>query len=456
MSYSANILVIDDEESMRAGCVQTLAEEGYRVQAVENGQLGLEMIDQESFDAIVLDLRMPGIPGMEVLRGIKANDPASIVIVITGHATIDVAVQAMRQGAYDFITKPFTPEALASVVKRAIDSRRRSLENACVDLAWDEKAGTDMVIGRSPAIMKVTQLVRQVAPTDSTVLIHGETGVGKELVARIIHHLSRRHDKAFVVVDCGTLVETLFESEMFGHTKGSFTGAVETTQGKFELANGGTIFLDEITNITVNMQSRLLRVIQEREISKVGSLDRIRVDVRIISATNRDLAKEIQERRFREDLFYRLNVVPIHLPPLRERREDIPILAHHFLNRLSKAQDEKPPRISDEAMRFLEQRDWPGNVRELRNTIEYAMVTCAGDVIGLDDLSASGSALGAAGSATTSPEHGALAESEKREIVRVLKRFKGHKQKAAEYLGINRKTLREKIRRYGIDLEGRG
>lgn len=454
MPYSANILVIDDEESMRAGCVQTLAEEGHRAQAVENGQLGLEMVEQESFDAIILDLKMPGIPGMEVLRRIKASDPASIVIVITGHATIDVAVQAMRQGASDFITKPFTPEALASVVKRAIDSRRRSLENACVDLALDEKAGADMVIGRSPAIMKVTQLVRQVAPTDSTVLIHGETGVGKELVARNIHHLSRRRDKAFVVVDCGALVETLFESEMFGHTKGSFTGAMDTTQGKFELANGGTIFLDEITNVTINMQSRLLRVIQEREISKVGSLDRIRVDVRVISATNRDLAKEIEQGRFREDLFYRLNVVPIHLAPLRERREDIPILASYFLSQLSRSREQKAPGISDEAMQFLGQHDWPGNVRELRNAIERAMVTCKGDVISLDDLSASGSGLATTASDTASSEHGALAESEKREIIRVLTHFKGHRQKAAKYLGINRKTLREKIRRYGIDVDG--
>jgi len=456
MSYSANILVIDDEESMRAGCVQTLVEEGYRVQAVENGQRGLEMTDRESFDVIVLDLRMPGIPGMEVLKRVKDDDPDSIIIVITGHATIDVAVQAMRQGAYDFITKPFTPEALASVVKRAVDSRRRSLEDACADLALSEAPGADMIIGRSPAMIKVMQLVKQVAPTDSTVLIHGETGVGKELVARTIHDASRRRAQRFVVVDCGVLVETLFESEMFGHTKGSFTGAVKTTQGKFELANGGTIFLDEITNITINMQSRLLRVIQEREISKVGSLDRIRVDVRIISATNKDLAKEIQAGRFREDLFYRINVVPIHLPPLRERREDIPTLANYFLSQLSKSRQQKEPTISDEAMRLLEQHDWPGNVRQLRNTVECATVTCHGDLIGLDDLSVEGSGLETAGDDTASKEHGALAESEKREIIRILNRFDGHRGKAAEYLGINRKTLREKIRKYGIDTEGRG
>ena len=456
MPYSANILVIDDEESMRAGCVQTLAEEGHRVQAVENGHLGLEMINKESFDVIVLDLKMPGMPGMEVLRRIKANDPASIIIIITGHGTIDVAVQAMRQGAYDFITKPFTPEALASVVKRATDSRRRFLEDACADLVLGEKPGVDMIIGRSPAIMKLTRIVRQVAPTDSTVLIHGETGVGKELIARAIHNLSRRHDEHFVVVDCGSLVETLFESEMFGHAKGSFTGAIDTTQGNFELANGGTIFLDEIANITINMQSRLLRVIQEREISKVGSLERIKVDARIISATNRDLAKEIQEGRFREDLFYRLNVVPIHLPPLRERREDIPILANYFLNRLSESQDGKMLRISAEAMQFLEHYDWPGNVRELKNTIEYALVTCKGDVIGLDDLSADGSSLQTDTADATSSENGALAKSERREIIKVLKQFDGHKIKTAEYLGINRKTLREKMRKYGISIEGRG
>lgn len=456
MSYAANILVIDDEESMRIGCVQTLAEEGYRVQAVENGQRGLEMNDKESFDVIVLDLRMPGIPGMEVLKRVKADDPDSIVIVITGHATIDVAVQAMRRGAYDFITKPFTPEALASVVKRAVESRRRSLEDACADLVLAKAPGADMIIGRSPAMMKVMQLVKQVAPTDSTVLIHGETGVGKELVARTIHDASGRRTQNFVVVDCGVLVETLFESEMFGHTKGSFTGAVKTTQGKFELANGGTIFLDEIANITVNMQSRLLRVIQEREISKVGSLDRIRVDVRIISATNKDLAKEIQAGEFREDLFYRINVVPIHLPPLRERREDIPTLANYFLSQLCKSRQQKAPTISDQAMRFLEQHDWPGNVRQLRNTVECATVTCHGGLIGMDDLSVEGLGLEAAGGDAATKEHGALAESEKREIIRILNRFDGHRGKAADYLGINRKTLREKIRKYGIDTEGQG
>jgi len=433
---------------MRVGCVQTLEEEGHRAQSVENGQRALALMDEESFDVVVLDLKMPGIPGMEVLRKVKARDPASIVVVITGHATIDVAVEAMREGAYDFLTKPFTPEALAAVVRRATESRRRMLEHACMDLALDEKAGPDTVIGRSPAIRKVAELVQQVAPTDSTVLLHGETGVGKELVARTIHHLSRRRDQRFVVVDCGTLVESLFESEIFGHAKGSFTGAIETTKGKFELANGGTIFLDEIANISIHMQARLLRVIQEREISRVGSLERVRVDVRIVSATNKDLPREIHEGRFRPDLFYRLNVVPIHLPPLRERREDIPVLVDYFLAKSSLHRDEPAPRVSEEAMQFLRRHDWPGNVRELKNAIECATVTCKDKVIAPDDLPISTAALRAK---DVPPEDGALAQSEKREILQALERFHGHKSNAAEYLGINRKTLREKIRKYGIE-----
>jgi len=451
MSRPANILVIDDEESMRAGCIQTLAEEGHRVEEAANGQRGLARIDEESFDVILLDLKMPGIPGMEVLKRIKDSDPHSIVIVITGHATIDVAVQAMREGAYDFLTKPFTPEALAAVVKRATESRRRALEHAAVDMACESGVGLDTIIGRSAAITKVTELLKQVAPTESTVLIYGETGVGKELVARTIHRLSRRREARFVVVDCGTLVEGLFESEMFGHTRGSFTGAVETTRGKFELANGGTIFLDEIANITVTMQSRLLRVIQEKEISKVGSTEKLRLDVRIISATNSRLDEEIEHGRFRPDLFYRLNVVPVYLPALRDRREDIAILADYFLAKSAGRRGGGAARIAEEAMQFLRHYDWPGNVRQLRNALECATVTCTDGVITLDDLATSIPAVRTAAASPNAGRRGALAETEKREIVQALERFGGHRSKTAEYLGINRKTLREKMRRYGID-----
>jgi len=450
MAFSANILVIDDEESMRAGCIQTLAEDGYRVQAVENGRKGLDRTSKESFDVILLDLKMPGIPGMEVLKKLKENDANSVVIVITAYGTIDSAVEAMKRGAYDFLSKPFTPEALSSIVKRAVDRRLRALEDACVALALDEKMISKTIIGQSNEIANLVLLIKKVAAAGSTVLITGETGVGKELVAQTIHRLSRRCDKPFVTVDCGVLVESLFESEMFGHTKGSFTGAIETTHGKFELANGGTIFLDEVANISINMQARLLRVIEEREISKVGGLEKITVDVRIIAATNKNLLKEIDKGRFREDLFYRLNVVPIHIPPLRQRRQDIGILAKYFLKKFGQQKKKAVTSISAEAMRALEMYDWPGNARELRNTIERGIVTCEGKVIELDDLSFNESAIQ---SNTNSSGQGRLAEMEREKITKVLKQFNGHKTKAAEYLGINRKTLREKIRKYKINVE---
>ena len=450
MSFSTNILVIDDEESMRVGCIQTLAEDGYRVQAVENGRKGLDRTSKESFDVILLDLKMPGIPGMEVLKKLKENDANSVVIVITAYGTIDSAVEAMKRGAYDFLSKPFTPEALSSIVKRAVDRRLRALEDACVALALDEKMISKTIIGQSNEIANLVLLIKKVAATNSTVFITGETGVGKELVAQTIHRLSRRCDKPFVTVDCGVLVESLFESEMFGHTKGSFTGAIETTHGKFELANGGTIFLDEVANISINMQARLLRVIEEREISKVGGLEKITVDVRIIAATNKNLLKEIDKGRFREDLFYRLNVVPIHIPPLRERRQDIPVLAKYFLKKFGQQNKKAVTSISAEAMRSLEMYDWPGNVRELRNAIERAIVTCEGKVIEFDDLSFNESEIQC--NINLSGE-GSLAELEREKISKVLKQFNGHKTKAAEYLGINRKTLREKIRKYKINVE---
>jgi len=448
MEFQANILVIDDEESIRIGCIQTLTEEGYRVQAAENGHEGLELIKRESFDVVLLDLKMPDISGMDVLKKIKESDPNSKVIIITGYATIDSAVEAIKQGAYDYIPKPFTSETLCSLVKKAVNYRMQELEDACMFLSLNEKVVTDAIIGHSDAIKKIVMLMKKVAPTDSTVLITGETGVGKELVARTIHSLSKRCEKPFVTVDCGVIVETLFESELFGHVKGSFTGSIETTKGKFELADGGTIFLDEIANISYNMQSRLLRVIQEQEISKIGSSQKIKVNVRIISATNKDLLREIEEGKFREDLFYRFNVFPIHISPIRERKDDILPLAHYFLKKFN-AQKEKPItiRFSEEAIRVLEMYDWPGNVRELKNAIERAIVTCESNIIGLHDLSMNEPELK---NNISLQNEGSLVELEKKEIIKVLKQFNGHKTKAAGYLGINRKTLREKINKYGI------
>jgi len=447
MSFLSNILVVDDDESIRAGCIQTLKEEGYRIQAAENGRLALEKIKNESFDVILLDLMMPGIPGMEVLNKLKENNPDTLVIVITGFATIETAVESMKQGAYDFLTKPFEPETLVSVVKRAVENRFQEIEKTVIRHAIDERMISDTIIGCSEGMKKVVLLVKKVAPTDSTVLITGETGVGKELVAQTIHRFSNRHDKLFVTVDCGVLVESLFESEIFGHLKGAFTGAIETTQGKFELADGGTIFLDEIANISINMQARLLRVIQEQEISKVGSTKNINVDVRILSATNKDLIKEINAGRFREDLFYRFNVFPIHIPPLRERREDILLLARYFLKIYCEDKRISKLRISDKTLQYLELYPWPGNVRELKNAVERAVVTCDDTVLKIGDFS-----LPEASDIDnyTINENGTLAKLEKKEIIKTLQQFNGNKTKAAQSLGINRKTLREKIQKYGI------
>jgi DNA-binding NtrC family response regulator len=332
------------------------------------------------------------------------------------------------------------------MVERAATSARRALENACIGQGLERKILSQVLIGRSEAMSQVVRLIQKAAPVDSTVLITGETGVGKEVVARAIHRLSNRSNKLFVTVDCGTLVESLFESELFGHVKGAFSGAIENTTGKIELAEEGTLFLDEIANISINMQARLLRAVQEREISRVGSTGKKKIDVRIISATNRDLQLAVREGRFREDLYYRLNVVHVAVPPLRERLEDIPALVDFYLKKLAAEKGRPALSISDEAMRFLKRREWPGNVRELINALESAVVTCEGNIIGLRDLpygpdDSSGMAnIG----------NGSLARVEQSEILNALERFQGNKSKAAEHLGINRKTLREKIQKYGI------
>ncbi|SPD73009.1 Transcriptional regulatory protein ZraR [uncultured Desulfobacterium sp.] len=447
----ANILIVDDDESMRIACAQTLEEAGYRVQAVDNGYTALEKINRESFDVVLLDLKMPGISGIEVLKTLKQRERGVAVIVITGYATIDLAVQAGRLGVSDFLSKPFTPEELISAVEKSVNAKRHELEDSCIGIALEaQQNSVDVIVGQSEAIRKVMLLIKQVAPMDSTVLITGETGSGKELAARTLHRLSRRRDQPFVVVDCGSLVESLFESELFGHTKGSFTGATDTTKGKFEMAHGGTLFLDEIANISINMQARLLRVVQEQEIFKVGSPLTKKVDVRIISATNRDLLKEISMNTFRLDLYYRLNVVQIHIPPLRERAEDIPLLAEYFFKRLRKTMKKRVSRISDQAMGLLRTYDWPGNARELKNVIERAIVVCEADELGPEHL-----LLGETPGFARSPETGggSLADSEKNEILRVLKECKGNKTLAANILGINRKTLREKLQKYSISFD---
>jgi len=450
VSGQANILVIDDEETMRDSCRQTLSRDGSRVAVAEDGSRGLAMLKKESFDLVILDLKMPGLSGMEVLKKIKEEDPEVVVVVITGYATVESAVEAMKIGAYDFIPKPFTPESLRAIVKRALDKRELALENVLLRGELKASFGPDVIVGQSKLMKKVEELVRKVGPTDTTVLISGESGTGKELVARAIHRHSSRRDKPFVAVDCGSLVENLFESELFGHVKGSFTGATATKYGRFELANGGTLFFDEIGNISINIQTKLLRVLQEREVTKVGSSQVIKVDVRIVAATNKDLQKAVKAETFREELFYRLSVVPITLPALRERRDDISLLATHFLSKYNKKRRKNIRAISERAMEALVEYDWPGNVRELENAIERAVVLAENDVVKPSDLLYYGLTVERSLRSDVS-EAQRLIDVEREHITKTLKMFDGHKGKTAESLGIDRKTLRSKLRRYGIE-----
>jgi len=450
VSGQANILVIDDEETMRDSCRQTLSRDGSRVAVAEDGLRGLAMLKKESFDLVILDLKMPGLSGMEVLKKIEEEDPEVVVVVITGYATVESAVEAMKIGAYDFIPKPFTPESLRAIVKRALDKRELALENVLLRGELKASFGPDVIVGQSKLMKKVEELVRKVGPTDTTVLISGESGTGKELVARAIHRHSSRRDKPFVAVDCGSLVENLFESELFGHVKGSFTGATATKYGRFELANGGTLFFDEIGNISINIQTKLLRVLQEREVTKVGSSQVIKVDVRIVAATNKDLQKAVKAETFREELFYRLSVVPITLPALRERRGDISLLATHFLSKYNKKRRKNIRAISERAMEALVEYDWPGNVRELENAIERAVVLSENDVVKPSDLLYYGLTVERSLRSDVS-EAQRLIDVEREHITKTLKMFNGHKGKTAESLGIDRKTLRSKLRRYGIE-----
>ena len=449
MYGQANILVIDDDEAIRDLCQQVFSRDGNRVVAAEDGLIGLTRFKKESFDLIILDFKMPGMGGMDVLNEIKGDDPEAIVIVITGYSTIESAVEAMKNGAYDFVPKPFTPDSLRLIARRALEKKKLALENILLRAEVKENLGPKVIIGKSESMKKVEDLVLKVSPTDSTVLISGDSGTGKELVARAIHHYSRRKDKPFVVVDCGSLVENLFESELFGHVKGSFTGASETKYGRFELANEGTLFFDEIGNISMNIQIKLLRVIQEREITKVGSGQVIKADVRIIAATNKDLQKAVKERTFREDLFYRLSVVPITIPPLRERRKDIPLLADSFLKKYNRMRKKNVKVISDEAMKALVEYDWPGNVRELENAIERGVVLTESEVIEPKDLSYYGLSVDTSSQSNTTKTR-SLIDVEREHIIETLKMFNNQIGRAAEALGIDRKTLRLKLKKYGI------
>ncbi len=446
----ATILVIDDEEVMRDSCRQVLTRQGHEVKTAGDGAVGLVALAEHAIDLVMLDLKMPGLGGMDVLDRIKQAAPETVVIVITGHATIAAAVEAIKLGAYDLLPKPFTPDELLAIVNRALERRRLVTENFSLRGELQGLRDNEFVLGPSPAMRGILNIISKVAPTDSTVLITGESGTGKELIAQAVHRSSPRKDGPFIAVDCGSVVPTLFESELFGHVKGAFTDAIANKRGKLEMAEGGTVFFDEIGNIGPESQAKLLRALQEREFCRVGDTRSISFDARIVAATNQDLRKAVEARTFRDDLYYRINVVNLDLPPLRERKEDIPLLVAHFLKEYNRRRKRSVGSVSEAAMRLLLDYSWPGNIRELENVIERAVILCDGKTIEPWDFPFT-SARTRTAEAADAPAEGTLEDIEKAHIKRVLRQVGGHRSRAAQALGVDRKTLRAKIRRYGIE-----
>jgi DNA-binding NtrC family response regulator len=443
------ILVAEDEDLMRAIVSRLLEESGYRVAAVASAEAALEAFAAEDVSVTLTDIRMSGMDGLALLDRIKDIDPEALVVVMTAYSSVDSAVAALRKGAYDYITKPFVNEDLLQSVKNALRQRELFRENRLLRRELDRRYSFSEIIGTSESLQQVFRLVEKVAATNTNILVYGESGTGKELIARAIHHNSPRADRPFVAINCGALPETLLESELFGHTKGAFTGATQARPGLFRSAEGGTVFLDEIGEISQALQVRLLRAVQEHEVTPLGSSAPSHFDARIICATNRDLEREVTEGRFREDLFYRLNVIEVHLPPLRERREDIPLLVRHFVKRTAReqGQDEKP--VESSAMTALINYNWPGNVRELQNAIERAF-TLSGER--LDAASLPPRVRDAAGPhpAVLDPDglRPTLDEVERRYILDTLASVNQDKTRAANILGIDLSTLYRKLKRY--------
>ncbi|MFZ3115798.1 MAG: sigma-54 dependent transcriptional regulator [Syntrophales bacterium] len=380
------VLVVDDEAVIREGMRRILESSTVQVESVASGRAAIEKIQVKDFDVVITDLKMPGMDGLEVLSAIKILQPGVPVIIITGYATVDTAVQAMKSGAFDYITKPFTPEQITEKVIKAIAQKTILLEGQCLKKEVCKYHGFDNFIGESPEMQRVYRRIMQVAPTDSTVLVTGESGTGKELVARSIHSKSNRHEHPFVAVDCTALAENLLESELFGHVKGSFTGAVQSKAGLFKVADGGTLFLDEISNISLTTQAKLLRVLQERVVTPIGGICTIPIDIRLIASTNKNLGTMVAEGTFRDDLLFRINVIPVNLPPLRERKGDILILLDYFLKKYCEDMGKEICGLTPDALAFLENYSFPGNVRELENIIERSVVLCEKELINRCDM----------------------------------------------------------------------
>jgi len=442
LSTQGKLLIVDDELSVRDSLAKWFHEEGYEVGIAEDANDALTRLAEADWDAALVDIKMHGIDCIELQRRIHELKPELIVIMMTGYASVETAVAALKNGAYDYVTKPLDPDEIAHLVKKALAHKRTQEENVLLRETVAEVARPDDIVGQSSIMQKLFDAIETVGPTDATVLITGESGTGKELVARAIHHASPRKFHPLVVIHCGALTETLLESELFGHEKGAFTGAQYRKKGKFEIAEGGTVFLDEIGDISLKTQTDLLRVLQEREIVRVGGNQPIKVDFRCIAATNRDLELAIEEGKFRPDLFYRLNVFRIELPPLRERRDDIPTLVNHFVRKFSLQMNKKITRVSPGAMNLLQQQTWSGNVRELENAVERAMVVAQEPEIRETDF-----VLKAATVPNGAPK--SLDEVEKVHILRTLEAVGWNQTRAAEILNIDRVTLHHKLKRYG-------
>jgi two-component system nitrogen regulation response regulator NtrX len=447
-----SILIVDDEPGVRSALGGVLRDEGYDVDAVDSGEACLERLGRQAYDVVVLDIWLPGIDGLATLSRMRERQVDAQVVIISGHGNIESAVRAIKMGAFDFVEKPLSLEKTVLVVRNALRQRTLEAENRALRARVDAQ---HMMIGESYAMVKLREQVAMAAPTNGRVLIFGENGTGKELVARNIHQLSRRRTAAFVEVNCAAIPEELIESELFGHVRGAFTGAVADRRGKFEAAHGGTIFLDEIADMSLKTQAKVLRVLQEQVMEAVGGSTRIKVDARVLAATNKDLTAEIRAGRFREDLYFRLNVVPIFVPPLRDRQEDIPLLADHFMAMLAREYGRRPKTFEADAIIALKQYAWPGNVRELRNVVERLMIMVPGDRISSRDLSfldqtlTSGAPAYAPGAAST-PLHEARDRFERDYIMRALAGQQGNISRTAEVLGIERSNLYRKMRSFGI------
>jgi DNA-binding NtrC family response regulator len=443
------ILIVDDEDVVRESLLQWFDGEGYQTRAAASAKEALTVVGEQQFDLALLDIKMPGMDGIELQQRLKDADPDLTVIIMTGYGTVETAVQALKQGAYDYVTKPIDPDDLSRLVAKAIEHRRTTREVVRLRENLQEIFPTKEAVGRSPAMKKVMDMAETVAPTDATVLITGESGTGKEVIARAIHAASPRRHNPMVTIHCGALTETLLESELFGHEKGAFTGAQFRKKGKFEAADGGTIFLDEISDISLRTQTDLLRVLQEKEIVRVGGTQQIKVDFRCIAATNKDLQMLVKAGTFRPDLYYRLHVVAINMPPLRERREDVPLLAAHFCQKFAAAMGRpEPPRIPPEVMDQLIAYDWPGNVRELENAVERAMVINRGPALRNSDFLLQAQAAAASENGFSGGQK--LDDVERAHIERVLKECGGNHSRAARILDIDRTTLYSRLRRYGM------